>query len=341
MQGTFTDIINGSWEWTKAVLFRPFRTKKWILLCIIALMAAEFSGCNMNFNVPGKRARQEIVQPGEGTLPVDAAEQAWLVAGNMLWVLPGIIAAAAAALAFFLLLLWLYSRFSFIFLCAVARNDASIRIPFREHGFVGNSFFKWNISVLIAVGGLIMTMVLLLMAGVFLLQDAAIVVKVLCGTIWGLMLFFIILALILVSIIARDLVLPVMYKRKTGIIDGWRQVLKIISADKTSFIKYVLLKILLRIGAGLAAVVVSLATILILLIPLGILGGLLFSVSLLMPLAVKVFYYIFLAGLAVLALFILLFIMNMVLLPIPVFFRTFSLKFLARMDEQYNLFQWY
>ena len=336
MQGTFTEIINSSWEWTRAVLFRPFRLKKWLLLCIIALMAAEFSGCNMNFNLPGKKARQEIVEPGEGILPAAGASEQ---AGKLLWALPFIIAAGAVALAFFLLLLWLYSRFTFIFLRAVARNDVSIKIPFQENRFVGNSFFKWNISVFIAVGGLIMIMVLLLMAGVFLLQDAAIVVKALCAALWGLMLFFIILALILVNIIARDLVLPVMYKEKMGVMGGWRQVLNIVSSDKVGFIKYVLLKALLRIGAGIIAVVISVVVLLMLLIPLGILAGLLFSVSLLMPLAVKVFYYIFLAGLAVLALFILLFIMNIVLLPIPVFFRTFSLKFLARMDERYNLFQ--
>lgn len=312
MKGTFGDIISASWEWTKTVLFRPFKFKKWIFLCIIAMLAVEFSGCNLNLNYPAEKSKASIIQRPD-------------------WLIPLIIALAIIGLVLTILFLWLYSRFSFIFLSSIIRNDASIKGPFKENKREGNSFFKWNILFLLAVIIISLTMLFIFISGVK--------ISILSAILWIFILFLLVVFSIIINVTAHDLVLPIMYKDRTGIIKGWQTLLGKIKSEKLNFTKYLLIKLGLRILANIASGLFSMVVFFALLIQLGIIGSLLYSVSFTLPEVIKLGYYILLIVLGVISFIAIIFIINLILLPIPVYFRTYSLKFLARLDEKYDLFR--
>ena len=57
-----------------------------------------------------------------------------------------------------------------------------------------------------------------------------------------------------------------------GPVDGWRQLLSMVGAEKLSFSAYVVMKIVLAVGSAIVFTIVNLIVILILLIPLTLLG---------------------------------------------------------------------
>lgn len=316
MQGTFGDIISASWEWTKTILFRPFKLKKWIFICIIALLAAEFSGCNINFNYPAERTKTVSPSP-----PIQKPE----------WLIPAIIALAIIGLALMILYFWLYSRFSFIFLNSIIKNDASIKAPFRENKSIGNSFFKWNLLFFLSI-----VIVFLIILFIFV---GSIKISVLFVIPLILILFLLVIFFIIINVTTHDLVLPVMFKDKIGIIKGWQRILERIRIEKLNFTKYLLVKLGLRILANIVSGLFCMAVFFALLIQLGIIGGLLYTVSFTLPNVIRWGYYGLLIFLGIISLIAIIFIINLILLPIPVYFRTYSLKFLARLDEEYDLFR--
>lgn len=310
MQGTFSGIITSSWEWTKTVLFKPFGLKKWLFLCLIGLMAGEFSGCNMNINLPARQTPHPVIAPAP-------------------WLLPVIITAGAAVLLLSILFFWLYSRFSFIFLSSVLKNDASIKAPFGEHRYIGNSFFGWNLFFFLTI------ILLFLSAALFLIP--LIKVHIILLLPWGFLLFLLIVIVITANVTVHDLVLPIMFKDKAGIIKAWREAIVIIKREKLNFTKYLLIKLGLRIAAVIAGGLFSVAVMFVLLIQLAVLGGVLYSISFVLPGVIRLGYYTLLILLGITALLGIIFIINLVLLPIPVFFRAYSVRFLAAVDERYKL----
>lgn len=354
MKGTFSEIIRGSWEWTKTVLFRPFSLKKWVFLCVIAICAAEFSGCNLNLNIniPREKPEKEVVQTETISSAVDEPIQhrpAGEIAKDQeketprinfsVWIIPVIIACVVLGLALLIIFMWIYSRFSFVFLTSIIRNDASIKIPFRENKFIGNSFFKWNIVLLCVFCGILIFGASTLIGGIYLLRNMSIFWKVLLVIPWSITVLAIFIVFCIVTLVVRDLVLPVMFKDRVGIVEGWCNIAPIIKREKLNITKYILIKASLRILTTILAGFFVMAVIFALLIQLGVVGGLLYSASYLLPEFLRLGYFIILILLAIICFLGIIILINIALLPIPVYFRTFSLKFLARLDERYDLFR--
>ena len=348
MKGDFGEILRAAWEWTRTIVFRPFSFKKWIFLCLIALMAGEISSCNLNLNLPLDNQQEQSEQavaededtssqqmPAADPVTPAPADQAGLPAALIaIFVLLGIVIGGALLLLF----AWLYSRFSFIFLESIIRNDASIREPFRRIRKNGNSYFVWNIifalifiALLAVWGGLL--------AGIIYLFRKTLIVLLLLVVPWVLGACGIIIAVMVVNVLTRDLVLPVVYKENISVFAGWKRVLPVISREKYNTLMYLLIKAGLRLLTALAAGVVFVIAMMLCLLPLLVIGALLYSFSLVLPLFLRVPYYVLLIMLGVIVGVLMLVLLNMATLPIPVYFRTFSLKFLARLDEGYDLFR--
>lgn len=349
MKGTFTEIIYGSWEWTKTVLFRPFHLKKWIFLCIITILAMEFSGCNININVPTDRSgKQQTVQTENAPQITDNPNTQDILSkvnkvGDKIstkWILFLVLLVIIAAIGLLILAIWIYSRFSFVFLSAIVNNDASIRTPFRETSYMGNSFFKWNILVLLFFCTTVILWGSVLAGSLYLSRNVHIAIRILFViTPWIFIALLILVGLGIVSIIARDLVLAVIYKYKIGILSGWRKIIPVIKREKTNLIIYILIKTALRILSAILGGFFSFAVMFALLIPASITFGLLYLTSTALPTFLIWGYYAVLILLAIVCIVTIIVIVNFILLPIPVYFRTFSLKFLARLDDRYDLFK--
>lgn len=350
MKGTFSEIIRSSWEWTKTVLFRPFSLKKWIFLCIIAILAAEISGCNLNLNIniPAEKPKEEMVQAGViSPSPSPSSEEQGspnpLPVGERsisMWLILAIIAGIIIGLALLILFMWIYSRFSFIFLNSIVKNDASIKGPFRENKSIGNSFFKWNIALFCIFVGVVILIALLAGGTIYLFRNVSILWKILLIIIpWALIALAIIIIFSILNLIVRDLVLPVMFKNREGIINGWREIIPVIKREKLNLIKYILIKLGLRILTAILAGFFAMAVMFALLIQFGVIGGVLYSASFLLPEFLRLGYYVLLILLGVICLIGIIILVNLALLPVPVYFRSFSLKFLAGLDQRYDLFR--
>lgn len=335
MRGTFSDIIYSSWEWTKTILFRPFRLKKWILLCFIALLAAEFSGCNTNIKIPYEKPKHEAIQQGEHA-GVSSASETLPSSKPPIWLFSFIILLVLLGVVVIILFLWIHSRFSFVFLNSIVKNDASIKIPFLENKIIGNSLFKWNILFLIAAVSTILLTISLLIGAIYFLP---LIWKILLSILLVLLFLCIIIVIAIVHVANYDIVIPIMFKNRTGIIKGWKEALKILKRKKSDFILYLLIKISLRILTAIVAGLFTLGIMFALLMQLAVIGGVLYTISFAIPEIIRWGYYVFLILLGIICFMAIIFLISLALLPIPVFFRTYSLKFLSRIDERYNLFQ--
>lgn len=355
----FEEIISGSLEWTTTVLFRPFNPKKWLILGFVAFLAGALMGSNFNLNSSKdyhtKEAKaeqlssQKTLDQSKASLPSSISQlkdsiKSYMqnIAGtNFVLIFSGI---AFALFLILLLFLYLGARFHFIFLEDVVKNNASIVIPFTNNRAMGNSFFKFNILFLLIwaivfgliIFGCIMT---LFKIGAFNQQVSPDFLKILSAILPFILLciLFIVISMF-IFIVVNDFALVVMLKDRTGIIAAIKKVLSLLGSNKLNFLLYVLIKWGLAICAYLIYSIMYLVTFLGLLFPAFTTASFLYFIYKIIPKDVQ---SVFLAAVVIVAIPIVLFLwycFMCVSLPFAVFFRTFSVKFLGKIDSRYNLF---
>ncbi len=343
MRGNFSEIITASWEWTKTILFRPFNLKKWLVLGLIALLAGQLTyGFNFkgSFNQPEVKKSQETAviesDPGINGQPSYPS-------GSSFFKRLFLVVKEKQKIFFILTLLiifvffisaWLYSHFSFVFIEAVVKNDAAVKKPFRNNKASGQSYFLWNI--LVSLAGLTFIILMTVFTFIFLSGREKMAFN----------LFFLVMTLIisgiifsLLSFIVRNFILPVMYKDKTGVLKAWPKVFNIILANKGDVWLYLLIKVGLILAASFLAMGVVMLISFSLIVPLGITTGILFLGYRIMPDFLRFVYTGASLGVGRSVLLFIIFCINCFFLPVPVFLQTFNLKFLARIDEKYDVFK--
>jgi len=367
---SYGKIVNASWDWTREMLFRPFRLKKWIMLYLILLLSGQITAgvSNFNFNWPDKAELEKVTEefnrqskgaggtsgetgvaepdlaPTEDTLKSDISDlfpflkdrRSMLIAALFVLIVLGLLG------AYMFLWMWVQSNFSFVFIDSVVRNDASFRVPFHRNKTLGSSYFKWRIAVA-TIASLIFGLLIylptsqLIKAG--LLRGELDIVRAfsVIGRYVPAMavsfLFFLIL-----GFFTGNFVLPVMYKKKTGILRAWGIFLVFFARNVKKIFLYALLKLLLAIVALIAAITAGILGVIALLLIGGLLALLGWLVYTVMPAAAKPIAIIVLLALGIPALMCLMFLYSIIFLPIPVFFRIFSINFLGSIDGSLDLF---
>ena len=139
-----------------------------------------------------------------------------------------------------------------MFLHCVAHNKAEVSIPwtkFRQHA---NSLFLFRI-VLGLIGFVVIGLPILLAVGCIVMMiagDGAIAIGLLGGILIGL---FILVGAIIFGLISKftmDFVVPIMFLRTTSCTAGWREFLTILSVNKGRFVVYVLFQLVIGITIG-------------------------------------------------------------------------------------------
>ncbi|MFA5272316.1 MAG: hypothetical protein WC412_08305 [Candidatus Omnitrophota bacterium] len=355
----FGEIISGSLEWTITVLFRPFSPKKWLILGFVAFLGGALIGGNLNlhsnrdYHTKEAKAEQLYSQRSldqSKTCPLSNVSQLKDNIKSYLQKIAGpdfVFVFTAIAFAIFLILLlflWLGARFHFIFLEDVTKNDASIIAPFKSNRGIGNSFFRFHILLLL-ISLIIFVLIVLgcIMAlfkiGIFNPGASPDFLKILSALSPFILLLVVFLVIsIFIYIIVNDLALVVMYKDRIGIIAAIKKVLSLLGANKLNFLLYVLIKWGLAVCAYLIYNVVYFVTFLGLLFPALTAASFLYFIYKIIPKDVQ---SVFLAVVVIIAIPIILFLwycFMCISLPFAVFFRTFSIKFLGKLDSRYNLF---
>jgi hypothetical protein len=289
------------------MLFKPFELRRWFVIGFCAWLAYLGSGGPGGGGGPsyGVPAEPDEIGPQIREV-VDAAEA--YISDNLYWLAPIAVIAVVLVVVLVLLIAWLNSRGKFMFLHCVATNKAEVRVPLHKFRQQGNSLFLFRI----VLGIISFVVVVVPLIGIVVL-----VVMMVCGTapgivsipgiiMLGLTIFALSILLFLVTKFTFDFVVPIMFLRMASCTSGWREFMTILSANKLRFTLYLLFQIVIEIVIGA-------------IVAIGFCIGLCFccaSCMLLIP-----------------------YIGTVILLPLLVFERGYSLYYLQQFGPDFDVFR--
>jgi hypothetical protein len=306
------DPITPAIDRVKLMLFKPFDLGKWFVIGFCAWLAylpgggggggSGGGGGGPRFPISHGQdeARQQIRQG------IETARN--YISDNLFWIVPATVIVAVLVILIVLLVVWLNSRGRFMFLHCVATNKAEVVLPWHKFRRQGNSLFLFRIVLGIigffvvfvpAIG--ITVLILMMISG-----TTPGIVSIPGIAILGLSVFVLSILLFLVKKFTFDFVVPIMSLRMVSWSAGWHEFMAILSVNKLRFILYLLFQIVIRIV--IAAIV-----------GIGACIGLCFccaSCLLLVP-----------------------YIGTVILLPIHVFSRSYSLYYLQQYGPQFDVFR--
>jgi hypothetical protein len=235
-------------ELMKKILFQPFDLKKWFVIGFAAFLSGHFGGVGFNFptnfgNVRQPHAGQKInlLEQWKPWLPV-------IIIGFVIFVLALVIA-----------LTWLKSRGSFIFTDCVVRNRSAIVEPWREYRTEGNSYFVFQLVVILAAMAVVVVLATIFVSLGFLagghreasgvIMAALLIPLFICWIAFG----------ILINLIFFFMA-PVMYRQRCPALDAARQVLRLVFANPAPFILFCLFGIVLVLATLVIGCIVTCVT---------------------------------------------------------------------------------
>jgi hypothetical protein len=204
--------------------------------------------------------------------------------------------------------LWLSSRGKFIFLDNVVNDRAEITDPWCRFKRLGYSLFLWRVAFVGIIIAVVLAGVLipaipaaLLSGGSF--EDLSIFAAVSWGIFSGLIVFAAVAVFLFIRLFLNAFVVPIMYRFDLSATEAWKNLVPWLKARPGQFILYPLFVLFLAIGLGMISMLVCLLTCCIVSIP--IVGG----------------------G-----------VRAVILLPLWVTYRCFSLEWLAQFDPGFDVF---
>ncbi len=208
-------------------------------------------------------------------------------------------------LALLAILLWLGSRGTFVFLDNVSFDRAAIAAPWKQHAALGDSLFLWRLAFMA-----VLLLAVLVAVGAFVLGGASwwagdggglSLAAILVG---GSLLGLLVLTALFVGLLLDSFVVPVMAAEGLRCQAAWRRFLAVSRPHVGTLVLYGLLVLGLSLALAAAVVAFGLATC--------CLGFLLLVIP---------------------------YLGTVVLLPVHVFFRCYSLEILAAVEPRWNLFE--
>jgi hypothetical protein len=241
------DPISPAIERVKAMLFKPFDLGKWFIVGFCAWLAylggGGGGGGGPHWNAPHKQ--QAKIAEG-----VNSAKEYFL--DNLFWIIPVVVIGAVIIIGIGLLIAWLNSRGRFMFLHCVATNKSEVKVPWHKFRKHGNSLFLFRIVLgiigLAIVAVPILGIVLLIITMVT--KTAPMIASIPGIIIFGLIIFALLIALSLVRKFTYDFVAPIMFLQTASCIAGWREFLTILSVNKARLALYILFQIVIAIAIG-------------------------------------------------------------------------------------------
>ncbi len=249
-QVSVIDPISPAIERVKVMLFKPFDMGKWFIIGFCAWLAylggGGGGGGGGNWNAPGKSHEQQA----KIAESINSAKEYLL--DNLSWIIPLAVIVAVLIIGISILIIWLNSRGKFMFLHCVATNKSEVKAPWHKFRAHGNSLFLFRVVL-----GLISFVIMILpVLGIFLLifmmaaKTVLGVVSIPGVIILGLITFVLAIVLFLVQKFTFDFVVPIMFLRTASCTAGWREFLTILSVNKARLALYILFQIVISIVIG-------------------------------------------------------------------------------------------
>jgi hypothetical protein len=313
---------------TKQQLFLPFQRQRWARLALICLLTGEFAGggggFSGNFNASPARTKG-----GNGLVALSNIHWdqilPWLP-----WILTGVV------LLLLFVLLWIYvgSVYRFVLFDSVLYDRCELKGSWTRWEPCGRSYFYWCLAffVVCTAGYSLLIGAPLLIAwraGLFHHPSEHLAPLILGGAALLFLLIVFIILCAVISLFAKDFCIPIMAMENVGVVDAGRRLLPILAADKLGFTGYVLMKIVLAMATAIMVAIATLLTLVMLMIPLGIGGLILYfgGKALGLTLNVAIISVLVLVGAVILAGFLCLALL--INTPPMVFFQSYVLHFLG------------
>jgi hypothetical protein len=319
------DAISPAFQHAKQQLLQPFRASQWAKLALVGFLAGELSsgGCNSggNFHIPRNHSQQYLTGgPFSSLDPMMYASliAALIVAGAILWIL----------------FIYVNSVMRFVLFDSVVNRRCEIRRSWRVRHAAGLRYFVWQIFVALSM---IVMMIILIgipaaiaLALGWITQPKEHIVPLVLGGIVLLFIFFaFIVGYLLLHVMTKDFIVPQMALEDVTALEGWRRLLPRMSAEKGGYAGYIGMKIVMALGAAVVIGIATVIIILLLLIPVGGLG----AIAVLGGKAAGLTWNLYTISVAVVVgcvlLAIILYIISFVSVPATVFFPAYSLYFFA------------
>ena len=353
---------------TVDLLFKPFSWKRWARFVLIAWMAGALTGgCNLGGS--GRNESARTTAPAAKTQVTTAhsetsnsalskkmekqhAKKYWfehsllksardssgkIPKWYMAWVVWPVVAFIAfLILAFIIFWIWLSARFQFIWVHAVRTGEVQIRRPFRVYENPADSlttFSCWAALVVFLYFAAVIAPgvgVLFSIAGKSsaAFTDILFLVRYLWP--WVALLAFSLLVTVLFFTIVSDFVVPLMASDPIYFKEAFGKWLGLYKANRLAVWRYFLAKMLISVLGG----ALTMAAVLFALIAFALLGALLFGLPYLIfmvLLKMKVLFWILVVALGLPFGVALIFAFSVCALPVSLFFRSFSLRFLENL----------
>jgi hypothetical protein len=222
------------------------------------------------------------------------------IAEHAVWI-PILLLLVTLVLAVMLLIIWISSRAKFIFLDNVVHDRAHIVEPWNRLKRLGNSLFVFRVIFGAVVIGAVLLMMLAFFAPAASMSFSEALRALSFATIFlGILVLMIFgVAVFFVSLLLENFVIPIMYRYDMKAMDAWRAFLPWLKSHGGWFVLYALLILVGAILFMIVSCVVCLFTCCIVLIP---------------------------------------YVGTVILLPVWVLYRTFSLEFLSQFHPDFDLF---
>jgi len=319
------DTITLAFQHTRRQLLQPFRFWQWTRLAAVGLLAGEMGsggGFNFPFNLPR--------QPGssrhfleQGFPKIDPA-----ILGGMIAVL------VVAGLVFLIVMMYVSSVMRFILFDSVLARECHIRQSWSRRQGPAWRYFLFQLGYMLAtiVGAIVLVGIPAAFAyamGWFRSPREHLLGLVLGGIVIFFVAFSFFLIAATVHVLTKDFVVPQMALEGISAIEGWRRLWPMIQAEKSGYAVYVLMKIVLAIGAGIVIGIASLILVLIVAIPTAGLGIIAVITGKTAGLTWNVFTITLAVVVGCILLAIFFYLMALVAVPAIVFFPAYAIYFFA------------
>ena len=307
----YVEPLKSAWEKTKDLLFNPFNFRSYLMIGFCAWLASLFEGRAYMLSVSVKDSfmtfASAVAAGGASaqcnpSLPAIRNGEESL--GFLLGVLVIFIFAALIGIVLAFVLSWVEARFEFIFLDRALNGKSELGASWKRFAACGNSIFLWRIIVGLLYG-ILSLIIMAVSAALFVPWILKCVetkafsmpgLSAVSGLVFFAVSFFIVvLAMALLSFFMKQFVIPIMYRDD---LRAWAAFCVFIKIFRKSGLHFIIFAVIY----GFCFFLVSLAVLLFSFVTFG-----LSSILLMIP-----------------------YVWALVLLPVLVFFRLYSVEFLRQ-----------
>ena len=259
-QISVVEPIGAAIEKMKEILFQPFDIGKWFTIGFCAFLATLGSGGGPN----GGGGSGHSSGGGPQNFHQEMNNVKDSILEHLHIIIPVAVVVILLIMVISFVLMWLKSRGQFMFLHCVAENKGEVVRPWKQYAQQANSLFLFKLVLWLAgFIGAMLFIVPLAIIGIYFMR-VGIEYFPLINIVWIALLVFAIIVVAMavgtVKLLTNDFVVPIMYSRGCLIKEAWREFWKLLMSNKGPFTLYLLFLLVIGLAIGMIVMLAVLFT---------------------------------------------------------------------------------